>query len=114
MAPTRVCDCCSWLEQDAGGVLVWCTRCCKGGEMVFLDGIGEEKWCFVFFMIFYGWDKGIPSGFGSTECLQAEGFANAVCGCEFFNSVDSPYLLEWVPFIYRGGDGAFAPSANSS
>jgi hypothetical protein len=81
--------------------------------MVFLDGIGEEKWCFVFFMIFYGWDKEFPLVLVRLSVYRLKGLQTQ-CGCEFFNSVDSPYLLEWVPFIYRGGDGAFAPSANSS
>jgi hypothetical protein len=56
----RVSDCCFWLEWDAGGVLVWCTRCCRGGETVFFAGTGEEKW-----------DKGIPYGFGWTDCERS-------------------------------------------
>ncbi|KAJ6887016.1 hypothetical protein NC651_027385 [Populus alba x Populus x berolinensis] len=64
--------------RDAGGVLVWCTRCCRGGEMVFLAGAAEESGAlYYYFLCFF-------------ECV---GLGFSVL------SLTSPYLLEWVAFI---------------
>jgi hypothetical protein len=37
---------------------------------------GRKSGASYFLFFFNGWDKGIPSGFGWTECFWAEGFSN--------------------------------------